>query len=115
MKTSVQTFFLAIVLCICYAFTGAVNPTVLGVYGVSDSDPSQIELSLMEDGKFTYQDLSSALHPIRTKGVWVQKGNTIKLSSSDNGLKFHCIWHLKESGKVAVSRKGMCFYRLIKR
>lgn len=115
MKTSAKSIFLVITIFVCFAFTTKLNPNVAGVYGVGDTDPSQIELSLMEDGKFTYQDLSSAIHPIRTQGVWVQKGNKVILQSEDNHLRFHKVWHIEPDAKAASARKGLCFYRLVKK
>lgn len=88
--------------------------TFIGTFGVSESDPSQIKLSIKADNTFTYQDLSVAGNAINVKGTWTIKGKKVILKSDDATEKLHRVWSFDEAGKVARSRKGLCWYRLCK-
>lgn len=83
---------------------------VIGVYGVSKDDPSQIELVINSDHSFTYKDYSNPSKPINVKGNWSDKENSVVLEATDARSAFHKKW--KISGNVAKSRKGLTFYRL---
>ncbi len=88
--------------------------TFIGTFGVSAADPSQIKLSINADNTFTYQDLSVPGNTINVKGTWTAKGKKVVLKSDDATAKFHHIWSFDEAGKVARSRRGLCWYRLCK-
>ncbi len=88
--------------------------TFTGTYGVSAADPSQIKLSINADNTFTYQGLSVAGKAIEVKGTWTMKGKQVILKSDDASAKFHRVWSFDEAGKVARSRRGLCWYRLCK-
>jgi hypothetical protein len=85
----------------------------IGVYGISDSDNSQVKLTIYENGTYAYIDLSNPNTPINTTGKWFKKNHGIELENNSN-LKFHDKWKFSADGKIATSRKGMLFYRLIK-
>lgn len=86
----------------------------IGTYGVSASDPSQIELTIHADHTFYYQDFSDPNNKIVAEGTWTMKGNKVVLHDNNTDLKYHNVWAFDESGKVAKSRKGLAFYSLIK-
>lgn len=88
--------------------------TFTGTYGVSAADPSQIKLSINADNTFTYQDLSAPGKAVNVKGSWTMKGKQVVLRSDDATAKFHRVWSFDEAGKVARSRRGLCWYRLCK-
>ena len=88
--------------------------TFTGTYGVSSADPSQIKLSIQADHTFTYQDFSVAGNTIEVKGTWSMKGKKVVLKSDDATAKFHRVWSFDEGGKIARSRRGLCWYRLCK-
>jgi len=114
MKTIIKYSILLLVCTLSVAFTYKANPSCLGVYGVSEEDPSHIQLTLKEDKTFSYQDFSDAKNKIQTSGTWVQKGNKIILKSSESQLRFHHVWTLSDNGKQVKSRKGLCYYSLCK-
>jgi uncharacterized lipoprotein YehR (DUF1307 family) len=114
MKAIIKISILLFVCTLSVAFTYKANPSCLGVYGVSEQDPSKIQLTINPDNTFTYQDFSVANHIIKTSGTWVQKGNKIILKSSESKLKFHHVWTLSANGKQVKSRKGLCYYSLCK-
>ena len=88
--------------------------TFIGTFGVSAADPSQIKLSINADNTFSYQDLSVLGKAINVKGTWTMKGKKVILKSDDATAKFHSVWSFDEAGKVARSRRGLCYYRLCK-
>lgn len=94
----------------------ATNSTELtGTYGVSDTDPSQIELVLNEDHSYTYQDFSNSAKKIEVSGEWELKNKNTILLKSDSELSFHNKWKIVDEGKTAKSRNGLCFYTLGKK
>lgn len=94
------------------SFTGKDDNSFIGTYGVSDSDPSQIKLTIHADHTFTYQDFSVADHKIEASGKWTLKGNKVVLTDNNPDKAFHDTWTFDQDGQVAKSRKGLCFYRL---
>lgn len=85
---------------------------VAGTYGVSIDDPSNIRLVIHPDNTFTYTDHSNSKKMIDVSGTWLLKGKKLVLKSSAN-TKFHNRWKII-GGKVAKSRRGLCFYRICK-
>lgn len=86
------------------------NASATGVYGVCDSDPSAITLTLNADNTFEYQDLSVSDAPIHEMGTWEQHGKKVELHANDSNANFHHTWKIDSNS--AKSRKGMCFYTL---
>ena len=85
----------------------------IGTYGVSQNDPAQIELQLLEDGTFSYQDFSDTQNKLKISGNWhVEKGHLI-LEDEGAASTFHSKWKL--DGNAIKSRKGMTFYRLCRK
>jgi len=86
-----------------------------GTYGVADADPAQIELVLNEDHTFIYQDYSNSAKKIEVSGNWdLNKGHVI-LNNAEADVKFHTKWKISGDNKVAKSRMGMTFYRLVRK
>jgi len=84
----------------------------IGTYGVSESDPSQIKLTINSDYTFYYQDFSVPDNKIVVHGKWSQKGKKVFLTNNEANKKFHKVWKFEKEGQVAKSRKGLCYYRL---
>ncbi len=94
----------------------AINSTeIVGTYGVSDTDPSQIELVLNKDHSYTYQDFSNSSKKIEVSGEWELKNKNTILLKSDSELSFHRKWKIVNEGKTAKSRNGLCFYTISKK
>ena len=84
-----------------------------GTYGVC-SNAGLVELSLNEDGTYHYLDRSDPNRIVDVTGRWEAVKNHVHLAHSDN-IRFHTNWTISENGSVAKSRKGMAFYRLIRK
>ena len=67
---------------------------LIGTYGVSDTDPSQIELVLNEDYSYTYQDFSNPSKKIEVSGQWELRKENIVILNSDSELSFHKKWKI---------------------
>lgn len=107
--------FLAILfLTLTVAFTVKPNSGFIGIYGVSENDPSQIKLTVNSDNTFSFQDFSNPDAKIDVNGKWELKKNTIWLISDSSNTSFHNKWRFTKSGQVAKSRKGMTFYSLLR-
>jgi hypothetical protein len=115
MKNPTQSLFFLLMFLLVSSFTSKNPSDFIGTYGVSDADPSQIQLSIYADSSFYYQDFSLPSKKIIVNGTWTLRGNTVQLQASNADVKFHKAWTFAENGKVAKSRKGMCFYRLCKK
>ena len=87
--------------------------TVDGIYGVC-SDSGTVELQLNPDGTYHYMDRSDSKALVDVQGTWVANNKKIYLKNNDH-LQFHRKWHISSDGNVAKSRKGMAFYRLVKK
>ncbi len=94
------------------AFSPSAEYSFIGTYGVCASDPAQIELRIMPDGTFTYQDFSNPDKKIDVQGKWEARKDVVVLQSPSTATPFHDKWKFTEEGTVAKSRKGMAFYRL---
>ena len=90
----------------------APSDNFIGSYGVSESDPAQIKLSINADHSFYYQDFSVSEKKIVVEGTWDTKGDKVVLKSKSSDPKFHDVWKFTENGQAAKSRKGLSFYRL---
>ena len=115
MKNPTQSLSYLLLFLLVSSFTSKNPSDFIGTYGVSDADPSQIQLSIYADSSFYYQDFSVPDKKIMVSGTWTLRGNTVQLQASNTDVKFHKAWTFAENGKVAKSRKGMCFYRLCKK
>jgi hypothetical protein len=96
------------------SFTNKNANKFIGTYGVSESDHSQITLTIQADHTFYYQDFSTPDKKIVVKGSWTLKGQKVILEDNSSGIKFHDVWTFEKEGQVAKSRKGLSFYRLCK-
>ena len=105
---------LGFALMIFQSFTLITN-NIIGVYGVSTSDSSVIQLQLDEDRTFTFQDYSNPNKKINISGTWEQKKGSVILSSPDYEGDFHSKWKFSKNFNMAKSRKGMTFYTLCKK
>lgn len=114
MNNTLKTATACLVMLIMMSFTDTNKNAFIGSYGVSDSNPAAIRLSLNADNTFSYQDLSVSDKKIQVSGRWMQKGGKVVLTASDAAVKFHSVWSFSEQGRVAKSRKGLAFYRLCK-
>lgn len=93
------------------SFTASKSEPCIGVYGVSESDPSAIRLELQADNTFSYQDFSIPDAKVKVTGTWKQQGNQVRLQSTSD-QKFQDNWHLEKAGNAIKSRRGMTFLRL---
>lgn len=102
------------VIILLVSFTTKSSNEITGTYSVPDSDPSNIKLIINADNTFSYQDHSIQSKKISVKGNWTMKGKKVVLKDYSSDYKFHTVWNIVEDSKVAKSRKGLTFYRLIK-
>ncbi len=112
MKKILQTIVLALFVAVSFGF---VSPEWTGLeasFGVSETDPSHISLSLHEDFTFEYQDLSDIQQKIIVEGTYELKNNRISLTATNSTASFHNTWKISEDGTAARSRKGLTFYTL---
>ena len=114
MNKAIQTLLIASALLILSSFSNKQTIDFIGTYGVSDNDPSKIELVLNGDQTFSYQDFSNPSAPINIKGNWKRKNNQVILKDYNTELSFHSKWKIAKDGKLIKSRKGMTFYTLAK-
>ncbi len=114
MKKSI--YFLASMMAIIFlsSFDDNNSAAFLGTYGVSESDPSQIKLTINSDNTFYYQDFSVPEKKLVIEGNWTSKGSKIFLKDSNANNTFHNVWTIIDNGQVAKSHKGMAYYRLCK-
>lgn len=112
MKKILQTIVLALFVAVSFGFTSPVRNGLEASFGVSESDPSQITLSLHEDFTFEYQDLSDIQQKIIVEGTYELKNNRISLAATTSTTSFHDTWKISEDGTAARSRKGLAFYTL---
>tara|TARA_R110002049_G_scaffold219020_1_gene390738 strand:+ start:591 stop:938 length:348 start_codon:yes stop_codon:yes gene_type:complete len=112
MKTSIQLSLVLLIFSLCSAFTNLKNDGLNVTYGVSKSDPSQIELKLNADYTFTYQDFSNTAQKIAVNGTYQIKNHQIQLISKDKEINYHNKWKISNDHKTAKSRKGLSFYTL---
>ena len=115
MKKTTQTSLIIILILTLCSFTQVAELDYTGAYGVSENDPSRIELRLNKDKTFTYQDLSNSAKPINIKGNWEMQHNKVILKNYESEFDFHTKWKITNEGKVAKSRKGLTFYSLVKK
>ena len=112
MKTSIKLSVALLIISICSAFTNLKNDGLNVTYGVSQNDPSQIELRLKKDYTFSYQDFSNSSKKIAVNGTYQIKKNKIQLNSKNKETKYHDTWKISNDNRTAKSRKGLTFYTL---
>lgn len=112
MTKAIKLFTALAAIIVLYSFTNKHTNGFIGTYGVSDSDPSEIKLTINPDHTFYYQDFSNSTNKIKMNGTWTLKKKKLILNSTTSGTKFHNVWTIDENGQVAKSRKGLTFYRL---
>ena len=86
----------------------------IGKFGVSVSDPSQIELTINSDHTFFYQDLPISDKKIVINGAWTTKWGKVYFEDNNLSKKFHNIWTFFDNGQIAKSCKGFTFCILSK-
>jgi uncharacterized protein (DUF2147 family) len=114
MKTGIKLLSLAAFIFVLMSFTNVEDSSFIGTYGVPESDPNVIELTLNADNTFTYKDFSNPDKKIDVRGNWEAKNEVVVLKNYTSDFSFHHKWKIKMDGKVAKSRKGMTFYTLRK-
>ncbi|GAB5538102.1 MAG: hypothetical protein Salg2KO_02050 [Salibacteraceae bacterium] len=112
MKTHV--LISAALITICAAFTPANDNGLEVTYGVSNSNPAQIELQLNTDYTFSYQDFSVPEKKVLVSGTYELKNNTVHLHAQDASVRYHNTWRIVDDGNAAKSRLGLAFYTLRK-
>jgi len=115
MKKLIQTTGIAALLLSIFSFTNEAELPFVGIYGVSESDPAQIELTLNADHTFTYQDFSNPVKKIDVHGNWEVRNNRIVLKDYLYEFPFHSKWKITKNGMMAKSRKGLTYYSLGKK
>lgn len=100
------------ILAICFAFAPKPIEGLENTFGVSANDPSQIELRLSKDFKFSYQDFSNSTFKINVQGSYTLKGNKIALTTEQDDVRFHDTWKLTNNGGAVTARRGLSFYTL---
>ena len=114
MKAKLKLFALMATIFFMSSFTDKNATDIIGTYGVSATDNSQIKLIIHPDHTFSYQDFSNADKKISVEGNWSIRGKKVRLHSTNSGTNFHRVWTIVNEGQVAKSRKGLSFYRLCK-
>ncbi len=112
MKKTLRSIAAAALVVVSLSFTHPENKGLNITYGVSESDPSRIELSLTEDFKFTYQDFSNPNRSIEVKGTYTLKNGKVVLMADQGDARFHDRWKLSHDRMKAKARKGLAFYTL---
>ncbi|MGB0391204.1 MAG: hypothetical protein ACPGD5_06525 [Salibacteraceae bacterium] len=112
MIKTIKTVITLLAIIISFGFTSEKAKGLEVTYGVSESDPSNIELHLSANFEFTYQDLSNPNNKIEIEGTYTLENEKIVLISNTESSKFHYKWVLTNDRTSAKSRKGLCFYRL---
>lgn len=115
MKSIIKFSLALITITICFAFASTKNDGINATFGVSENDPSQIELQLNKDYTFRYQDFSIPSEKIEVKGTYLIENNKIQLISKSEEVGFHDQWKIVDNGAAAKSRKGLSFYTLRKK
>jgi len=115
MKKAIQNLLIASAVLILSSFSNKQPIDFTGTYGVSDNDPSKIELVLNGDRTFTYQDFSNPNAQLNVKGNWEIENSQVILKDYNTELSFHSKWKIAKDGKIIKSRKGMTFYTLQKK
>lgn len=115
MKKIILVSFIAITLAVLSSFKTSASDKYIGVYGVSENDPSGIELVLNEDQTYTFKDFSNPNQHINVSGNWTFNKNQFILLNNSSNNSFHSKWKVTKDGKVAKSRKGLSFYTLMKK
>ena len=82
MTNFTKLLLITFLLSISFAFTDNADNKIIGTYGVSENDPSQIELIINDDFSFTYHDFSNEKQSIQVYGTWNLKNNAIILHSN---------------------------------
>ena len=112
MTTGIKLSLALVMISLCSAFTSVNNDGLDVTYGVSENDPSQIELRLNKDYSFTYQDISINSKKIQVHGTYQIKNNEILLTSTEEEVKYHDKWKISKDKNTVTSRKGLTFYTL---
>jgi len=103
-----------LVILISQSFTFESNNLIFGSYGVTNNDPSKIELVINEDHTFTFKDYSNPNKRINASGTWEMKKDFVILKSSNSKYSYHTKWKVYDNGSRAKSRNGLAFYTLCK-
>ncbi len=112
MNTYVKNLAALFFLVLLFSFKAKDPQLFIGTYGVSNIDPSNIQLKIKADKTFYYQDFSNPAKKIMVTGTWENKANKVYLHASNASQKFHDVWEIESNQQVATARKGLCFYRL---
>ncbi len=115
MKKLIKTSFIIGALFTMLSFASVSESDFTGVYGVSENDPTNIELVLNKDQTFTYKDFSNLTKKIDVTGNWELKNKHIVLKNYTSEFSFHTKWKITKEGMIAKSRKGITFYTLVKK
>ena len=107
-----NTIFTTVFLIFAASFTFAATPPedFVGIYGVSSTNPNDIELVLKDNMHFTYTDHSNPDKAIDVSGTWKVENGKVILSTNEKSPRFHKKWKIDEN--TAKSRLGICFYTL---
>ena len=115
MRRILFPLFTMLLLAISFAFHTVNDGSLEATFGVSEADPSNIELTLKKDYTFSYQDFSNPIEKINVDGTYVTVNNKIHLNAANSEVKFHDKWRIKDNGNTVVSRKGLTFYTIRKK
>lgn len=114
MQKIFQLVFVLMTAILLLSFTNSNTAGFIGTYGVTSVNSSKVKLTINSDNTFYYQDFSDSENKIIAQGTWTLKGKKVVLEDLNSESKFHDVWTFDETGNVAHSRKGLCFYRLCK-
>ena len=96
------------------SFTQENKKNLKVIYGITILDSSYLQLTINADSTFIYKDHSNRNNKIDVNGVCQFKGEKIVLVSKNNKTKFHDVWTFEKDKNAVKSRKGLCFYRLVR-
>lgn len=113
MKNTIKSLLFLVAVISFSSFTEISSSDFVGTYGVSENNPTGIELVLKANHTYTYKDFSNLAKPIDVKGTWEVKNQKVILIC-DSNLSFHRTWRITKDGKFAKSRKGLAYYSLLK-
>jgi hypothetical protein len=98
-----------VVMMAMFSFSFIELSDIAGKYG--DKASTKMEMTLLENGDFTYTDNSNAESPLVVKGKWQLDKMTITLSDYGSA-DIPNQWRFDEKSNALKSRKGMTFYRI---
>lgn len=110
----ISIFFGAVFFAFAASASGSPPPVVYGVCNCQSKEKTTplIELSLLNDGTFSYIDNSNSTSKVKLSGTYSVKGSKLYLVSSDGNKSFHSQWKYNKERTCIKSRYKFNFRRV---